>query len=96
MSESPTSPVSFLAFIYSLMGNAAVHFGDMADPATGTTRPTNLEAAQQVIDLLSMLEQKTRGNLTDDERRLLEGALHELRMKYVEASKKGPSRIVTP
>lgn len=85
MSESASTPVSFLAFIYSLMGNAAVHFGDMADPTTGATRSANLEAAQQVIDLLSMLEQKTRGNLTAEERQFLDQALYELRMRYVQA-----------
>lgn len=85
MSDPAAAPVSFLAFIYSLMGNAAVHFGDIADPGTGMKRPVNLEAVQQVIDLLAMLEQKTRGNLTAEERQFLEQALYELRMRFVQA-----------
>jgi hypothetical protein len=59
-------------------------------------KAVNLTSAGHAIDVLTMLEEKTRGNLSDDERRLLEGALYELRLKYVEASRKGPSRIVSP
>ena len=77
--------VSFSGFIVSLTTTAAVHFGDYPDPATGETRPPNLEAAQQMIDILAMLELKTRGNLTAQERSLLEQVLYDLRMRYVAA-----------
>lgn len=80
-------PVSFVAFVISMAGNAGVHFGDAPDPATGQTRQPNLDAAGQVIELLAMLEQKTRGNLTAEERQLLEQVIYELRMRYVEARK---------
>jgi hypothetical protein len=81
--------VSFLAFLYSLAGSAAVHFGDVADPATGEKRPPNIEQAGHVIEVMAMLEQKTKGNLTAEERQFLETVLYELRMRFV--ALKGPS-----
>ncbi len=94
--ETPDSGISFAQFILSLGTTAAVHFGDLPDPMTGERGGTNLAAAAQMIELIGMLQEKTRGNLTSDEQQLLESALYELRMKYVEASNKGPSRIITP
>jgi hypothetical protein len=87
--------ISFVAFVYSLASNAAVHFGDLPDPMTNEQRPPDLDAAAQLIDLLVMLEEKTRGNLTAEERQLLETVIFELRMRFVEA-KKGESRIIQP
>src|SRR5215204_1477547 len=87
--------VSFVAFIFSLASNAAVHFGDLPDPMTNEKRPPDLEAAAQLIDLLAMLEEKTRGNLSAEERQLLDQAIFELRMRYVEA-KKAQSPIIQP
>lgn len=76
--------VSFDALVLTLATTAAVHFGDVADPATGQKGVPNLRAAAQVIDLLALLEQKTRGNLTDEEERFLEEVLFELRVRFVE------------
>jgi len=94
------SAVTFLGFILSLAHTAAVHFGDVPDPVSGQTIPANLPAAQQMIDILSLLEEKTRGNLTAEERQFLDQILYELRLRYVEASKQGPapepSRIIIP
>ena len=93
------SAVTFLGFILSLAHTAAVHFGDVPDTVKGQTIPANLPAAQQMIDLLSLLEEKTRGNLTVEERQFLDQVLYELRLRYVEASKQGspePSRIIIP
>jgi len=73
------SELSFTAFVLSLASTAAIHFGDLADPATGNRSETNLEGASQMIDILSLLEQKTRGNLTAEERQVLEQVLYELR-----------------
>lgn len=81
--------VSFLAFLYSLAGSAAVHFGDVADPATGEKRAPNLDQAGHVIEVMAMLEQKTKGNLTNEERQFLETVLYELRMRFV--ALRGPS-----
>ena len=99
--EEPTeSSVSFIGFIVSLAHTAAVHFGDVPDPVSGQTFPANLPAAQQMIDILSLLEEKTRGNLTAEERNLLDQILYELRLRYVEANKQTPaqepSRIIIP
>ncbi len=82
-SSIPDAPVSFLAFLYSLAGSAAVHFGDVADPATGEKRPVSLEQAGHVIEVMAMLDQKTKGNLTSEERQFLETVLYELRMRFV-------------
>jgi hypothetical protein len=94
------SAVTFLGFILSLAHTAAVHFGDVPDPVSGQTIPANLPAAQQMIDILSLLEEKTRGNLTAEERQFLDQILYELRLRYVEASRQGPapepSRIIIP
>ena len=66
-----------------------------ADPVSGQRADQNLPAAQQMIDILSLLEVKTRGNLTAEERQLLDQILYELRLRFVEASKP-QSRIITP
>ncbi len=96
-SPSGASQVTFAGFILSLAHTAAVHFGDLPDPATGASR-ANLPAAQQMIDILALIEEKTRGNLSAQERQMLEQLLYELRMRYVEAGG-GPepeSRIILP
>ena len=95
VTEQERPEVSFVAFLFSLASNAAVHFGDLPDPITSETRPPDLEAAAQLIDIIAMLEQKTRGNLTTEERQLLDQVLYELRLRYVDA-KKGESRIIQP
>lgn len=93
--QEPPQQVSFIAFIFSLASNAAVHFGDLPDPLTNETRPADLDAAAQLIEIIAMLEEKTRGNLTAEERQLMDQVLFELRMRFVEA-KKGESRIIQP
>ena len=70
----------------SLASTAAIHFGDLADPVSGERAAPNLEGAAQMIEILGLLEQKTRGNLTAEERQVLEQVLYELRMRFVEAS----------
>lgn len=87
--------LTFTGFVLSLASTAAIHFGDMPDPATGQRAEPNLDGAGQMIDILALLEEKTRGNLTDDERRLLEQLLYELRLRFVEA-KGGEKRIIQP
>jgi hypothetical protein len=96
VSESDARPqVSFIAFIFSLASNAAVHFGDLPDPMTNDKRPPDLAAASQLIDIIAMLEEKTRGNLTAEERQMVDSVLFELRMRFVEA-KKSESPIILP
>ena len=76
--------VTFNAFVVSLATTAAVHFGDVADPSSGKMPPPNLEAAGHAIEMLALLERKTRGNLTEDEGAFLTRVLYELRLRYVE------------
>ncbi len=78
------SDLSFAGFVLSLATTAAIHFGDLPDPASGQTS-TNLEGAQQMIDILTLLDEKTRGNLTAQERQVLEQVLYELRMRFIQA-----------
>ena len=87
--------VTFIGFVLSLAHTAAVHFGDIPDPTTGQTSEANVPAASQMIEILSLLEEKTRGNLTAEERQLLDQILYELRLRFIEAQKP-QSRIITP
>jgi hypothetical protein len=80
------SDLTFMSFVLSLASTAAIHFGDLADPATGQPLEQNLEGAAHMIEILALLDQKTRGNLTAEERQVLEQVLYELRMRYVEAT----------
>ena len=84
--------LSFTAFVLSLASTAAIHFGDLPDPVSGERTALNLDGAAQMIEILSLLDQKTRGNLTAEERQMLEQLLYELRMRFVEASR-GVQRI---
>lgn len=80
-----SSPVSFNAFVVSLATTAAVHFGDVADPESGRKPKPNLEAAGHAIEMLALLGEKTKGNLTDAEAEFLTQVLYELRNRYVDA-----------
>jgi hypothetical protein len=81
--------LSFAAFVLSLAHTTAVHLGDVPDPASGHPSPPNLPAASQMIDILALLEEKTRGNLTAEERQLLDQVLYELRLRFVEVRAAG-------
>ena len=87
--------LSFTAFVLSLASTAAIHFGDLPDPESGAHAELNLDAAAQMIAILSLLDEKTRGNLTAEERQVLEQLLFELRMRFVEAKGEG-KRIIEP
>ncbi len=81
--KSYTLPkIDFSTFILSLNSSALVQLGLIEDPASGQ-KTKNLPLAKQTIDLLAMLEDKTRGNLTRDEDNILKNLLYELRMLYV-------------
>jgi hypothetical protein len=82
---SDEEPLTFTTFVISLASTAAIHFGDLPDPASGERAEPNLEGAAHMIEILSLLEQKTRGNLTAEERQVLEQVLYELRMRFVQA-----------
>ena len=87
--------MSFTAFVLSLASTAAIHFGDLPDPISGERAESNLEGATQMIEILALLEQKTRGNLAAEEREVLNQVLYELRMRFVEVTS-GSKRIIEP
>ncbi|MDD2672604.1 MAG: DUF1844 domain-containing protein, partial [Syntrophales bacterium] len=72
----------------SLGTSVVFHFGDIPDPVTKKAE-RNLDAAKQSIDIISMLEEKTRGNLDENEKKLMTELLYELRMRYVREKEKG-------
>ncbi len=88
---APASPeelpsIDFATFVLSLSHSALLHLGEAPHPDTNRTEK-NLPLARQTIDLIALLEEKTKGNLTGDEERLLHQILYDLRMRYVELSK---------
>ena len=78
----PAPPVSFSSFVISLGSSSLMLMGEQLDPHQ-TPIPVNLPQAKEIIDLLSVLEDKTKGNLTSDEQTVLRDMLYALRMKYV-------------
>jgi len=91
----PETTLSFTAFVLSLASTAAIHFGDLPDPVSGQAGELNLDGAAQMIEILALLENKTKGNLTAEERQVLEQVLYELRLRFVEATG-GGKRIIEP
>ena len=85
--EAHNFQIDFSTFVFSLTSSAFYNLGDMPDPMTGKTE-TNLPAVQQTIDMLNMLKEKTKGNLTDEEAKLMDQMIYELQMKYVEKTRK--------
>jgi hypothetical protein len=77
-------PVDFNLFVLSLNTSALMHLGEAADEQGKTRR--DLTMARHTIDLLGMLEEKTRGNLSGDEERLLHQVLFDLRMRFTRAA----------
>jgi predicted secreted protein len=81
--EQPQFPeINFPTFIVSLNASALLHLGAIEDPTTGQ-KTKNLPMAKQTIDILSMLEEKTAGNLNNEEKNLLKNILYDLRLMYV-------------
>jgi hypothetical protein len=83
LSGAEAAQLSFAAFVISLSTQALALLGEIPDPIDGQTR-VDLDGARQFIDILGILRDKTRGNLDAREAALLEGALYDLRMKYVD------------
>ena len=85
-SDQPLMPeVTFSTFALSLASSALMHLGEVPDPETGRT-VRNEALARNAIDLLTMLDDKTRNGLTPDESKLMRDVLYELRMKFVAQS----------
>src|SRR5215210_3563910 len=85
LKQMSDAQLTFTAFVLSLASTAAIHFGDLPDPVSGQAAEPNLDAAAQMIEILGLLDVKTRGNLTAEERELLDQVLYELRLRFVEA-----------
>jgi Domain of unknown function (DUF1844) len=80
--SAPLPPVTFSSFVISLGSSSLMLMGEQLDPQQPSI-PVNLPQAKEIIDLLSVLEDKTKGNLTSDEQTVLRDMLYALRMKYV-------------
>ncbi len=87
MGDEPDFPIDFSTFILSLSSSAAVHLGMMPHPE-GQETIRNFPMAKQTIDILDILQEKTKGNLTGEEERLLSEILYNLRMTFVRESQK--------
>jgi hypothetical protein len=81
--------INFTTFVVSLSTQVLMHLGEIPDPMTNQQQ-RDLPAAQHMIDILGMLQEKTRGNLDHDEEGLLRSILFDLRMKYVETARHNP------
>ncbi|MCX5850009.1 MAG: DUF1844 domain-containing protein [Deltaproteobacteria bacterium] len=75
-------PITFTNFVLSLSTSALFHFGDFPDSEGGEIQK-NLPAAKQTIDILDMLNEKTKGNRDENENKLIQSVLYELKMRYV-------------
>lgn len=82
----PPRRIDFTTFAFSLGSSALIHLGDAPNPESGAVEK-NLELAQETIDLLALLQEKTKGNLTPEEDRFLGALLYDLRMRFIQSSK---------
>lgn len=78
--------IDFSTFILSLSTTALYQMGHVADPETGSTTEPNHAIAQQTIDTLEMIREKTRGNLEPEEAKLLDSLLYELRLQFLKSA----------
>src|SRR4030042_1316275 len=83
--EVPLPEINFTSFILSLSTSALIQLGEIEDPFT-KKQSKDLPIAKQTIDLIGMLREKTKGNLTSEEGNFLDNALFDLRMRYVKAT----------
>lgn len=82
--EGPLPEINFSNFIFSLSTSALIQLGEIPDPVNNQTNK-NLAMAKQTIDILGMLQEKTKGNLSEDEENLIKNILYDLRMRFVTA-----------
>jgi Domain of unknown function (DUF1844) len=89
MADEPKRPhLDFNALVLSLGSSALIHLGEAPDPVSGKTQEPDLVLAQESIDLLAILQEKTRGNLSEEEARFLDTLLYDLRVRFVAAAGK--------
>ncbi|MBU1862828.1 MAG: DUF1844 domain-containing protein [Candidatus Omnitrophica bacterium] len=85
-SSEERMPLNFASFVSSLGMQALLHMGDIPHPVT-QKKEENLDAASEIIDIIGILEDKTKGNLTKEEADFITRLLHDLRIQYVEKGK---------
>jgi hypothetical protein len=83
--EAPLPEITFPNFVISLSTSALIQLGEIEDPTVGKAEK-NLPLAKQTIDIIGMLKEKTKGNLSGDEEKLIDYVLYDLRMRYVKAT----------
>jgi hypothetical protein len=88
-------PASFVNFVMSIASNAASSLGMMEHPVTHE-REVDLELGKHWIDVLGMLQKKTRGNLTSQEQQMVEGLLSDLRMQFVSLAESPRAKAAPP
>lgn len=93
--DAKAPPIDFSTFIISLSSSAVYHMGGFQDPYSGKTS-MNLDLAKQSIDIIAMLEAKTKGNLEPEEQKLITHVLYDLRMRYVELVNSSAGTPPTP
>lgn len=84
--EQAPDQIDFISVLFSYIHTALIYLGDLEDPIAKKTS-VNLDGARQMIDILELMQAKTKGNLTQQEGQYLESALYDLRMRYVKKSK---------
>lgn len=85
--DAPLPKIDFASLVFLYVQTTLMYLGEIEDPA-GQKLAQNLSAAQQTIDTLELLQEKTRGNLTPQEDQYLQGVLFDLRMRYVQKARK--------
>ncbi len=95
MSDTPTANPLFQGLVFSLAGATMQHLGKVKNPITDKME-LDLDAARQSIDLLGMLADKTAGNLTPDEDKLLKSVLRDLRLNYVDTANDASAKDAAP
>jgi len=83
--SSPLPEVNFNSLIFSLSSSALFHLGEIADPQTNEKKK-DLPLAKHAIDTIAMLEERTKGNLSDDEAKFIDSVLTDLRWRFVKAA----------
>lgn len=95
ISQEQMNEFLFTQIVLMFQGAAWQHLGKVMNPATNKVE-RDLAQAKNTIDILGMLQAKTKGNLSDNEKKFLEHALYELRMNYIDEANKGPDETEAP
>ena len=84
-SDQPLPEIDFMNLVFSFSTSALIQLGEIQDPMTQQVAK-NLPLAKQTIDIIGMLNEKTKGNLTKDEEKVMENIIYDLKLRYVKAA----------